>query len=50
MTGKMAAKILKGEANITEMPVQYAQFQRVYNPELCTELGIVVPAGYNTVS
>ncbi len=31
-TGKMAAKILKGEANISEMPIEYApQFTKKYN-------------------
>ena len=40
-TGKMAAKILKGEANISEMPIEYAaQFTKKYNPEICAELGI----------
>lgn len=40
-TGKMAAKILKGEANISEMPVEYAaNFTKKYNPVKCAELGI----------
>lgn len=40
-TGKMAAKILKGEANISEMPIEYAaQFTKKYNPEICADLGI----------
>ena len=40
-TGKMAAKILKGEANISEMPIEYAaQSTKKYNPEICADLGI----------
>ena len=40
-TGKMAAKILKGEADISKMPIEYAaQFTKKYNPEICANLGI----------
>ena len=40
-TGKMAAKILQGEADISEMPIEYAaQFTKKYNPEICANLGI----------
>ena len=45
-TGKMAAKILKGEANISEMPVEYAPATKKYNPEMCALLGLEVPEGY----
>ncbi|MDD6160831.1 MAG: ABC transporter substrate-binding protein [Oscillospiraceae bacterium] len=46
-TGKMAAKILKGEAKVSEMPVEYApEFTKKYNKAICDELGITVPAGY----
>ncbi len=46
-TGKMAAKILKGEANISEMPIEYApQFTKKYNKSLCEALGITVPEDY----
>lgn len=46
-TGKMAAKILKGEANISEMPIEYApQFTKKYNPVICEDLGITVPDDY----
>ena len=46
-TGKMAAKILKGEANISEMPVEYApQFTKKYNADICQSLGITPPEGY----
>ena len=40
-TGKMAAKILKGEADISEMPIEYAATAtKKYNAEKCAELGI----------
>ena len=46
-TGKMAVKILKGEAKISEMPIEYApKFSPLYNPEICAELNITVPEGY----
>lgn len=46
-TGKMAAKVLKGEANISEMPIEYApQFTKKYNKSLCEALGVTVPDGY----
>ena len=49
-TGKMAAKILKGEANVAEMPVEYAaNFTKLYNPANCEALGLTVPDGYTAV-
>ena len=46
-TGKMEAKIMKGEANISEMPIEYApQFTKKYNKSLCEALGITVPEDY----
>ena len=40
-TGKMAAKVLKGEADISEMEVQYAEtFTKKYRAEKCAQLGI----------
>lgn len=40
-TGKMAAKILKGEADISTMKIEYAaNFTKKYNKERCVELGI----------
>ena len=45
-TGKMAAKILKGEANVSTMPVEYAPATKKYNKEMCDLLGLTVPAGY----
>ena len=46
-TGKMAVKILNGEADISTMPVEYAAAPTAkYNAEICTELGLTPPAGY----
>ena len=37
----MAAQILRGEADISEMPIASAEeFAKVYNPVNCKELGI----------
>ena len=46
-TGEMAAKVLNGEAKISEMPVQYApEFTKQYNAANCEALGITVLADY----
>ena len=50
-TGKMAAKVLTGEAKISEMPVEYApQVTKMYNAANCAALGITPPAGYEALS
>lgn len=50
-TGKMAAKILTGESDISEMPIEYApQFTKKYNAELCEALGITVPDDYEAIA
>lgn len=47
LTGEMAAEILKGEKKISKMPIQYVtKFEKKYNAENCTALGITVPEGY----
>jgi len=46
-TGEMAAKILTGEENISEMPIEYAaQTDKKYNAEICEALGLKIPEGY----
>ncbi|MGM9669407.1 MAG: ABC transporter substrate binding protein [Faecousia sp.] len=46
-TGEMAAQILKGEANISEMAIAYApNFTKKYNPEICKDMGVTVPDDY----
>ena len=49
-TGKMAAKILTGEAKIEEMPIGYAEtVTPKFNETICAELNITVPEGYNPI-
>jgi putative ABC transport system substrate-binding protein len=54
-TGKMAAKILKGEAQVEDMPIEYAAtFTKKYNPAKCKQLGIdtaaLEAAGYVAIA
>lgn len=49
-TGKMAVKILTGEADISTMPVEYApQVTKKYNAANCETLGVTVPDDYVAV-
>ncbi len=53
-TGKMAAKILKGEAKVEEMAIEYApKAQKMYNEARCKELNIDIEAlktaGYTVI-
>ena len=46
-TGQMAIQILKGEADISEMPVQFApEVTKEYNADNCAALEITVPDDY----
>ncbi len=46
-TGQMAARILRGEADISTMPIEYYPNPvKKYNPTLCEALNIIVPEGY----
>ena len=46
-TGQMAVKILTGESDISEMPIEYFPNPvKKYNPTLCESLGITVPEEY----
>ena len=54
-TGKMAAKILKGEAKVSEMKIEYAAtFTKKYNADRCNELGVDTEAleakGYTAIA
>lgn len=47
VTGRMAAQVLTGEADISEMPIAYVEHvTHQYNPVICEALGITVPEGY----
>ena len=49
-TGKMAAKILTGEADVSQMPIEYAAtFTPKYNPTLCQAFGLTPPEGYQPI-
>ena len=48
-TGEMAAKILKGEANISEMAVAYTTATPKFDADVCEQLGITVPDGYTAI-
>ena len=48
-TGEMAAQVLTGEADIAEMPIQYAPATKMYNPTMCEALGITAPEGYEAM-
>ena len=45
-TGKMAAKVLKGEAKIEEMAIEYAPATKMYNAAICEELKLTAPEDY----
>ncbi|MBP3540659.1 MAG: ABC transporter substrate-binding protein [Clostridia bacterium] len=50
MTGKMAAQVLKGEADISTMPIAYVEtFTPKYNVEICQELNVTVPENYQPI-
>ena len=50
-TGEMAVKILTGEANVSEMPIEYApQFTKKYNEAIVADLGLTAPEGYEPIA
>lgn len=49
-TGEMAAKILSGEADVSTMPIEYANATKQFNPTICDELGIHAPEGYEALA
>ena len=48
-TGKMAAKILTGEADISTMPIEYTDATPKYNPTICETLNITPLDGYTAI-
>ena len=48
-TGKMAAKILTGEADISTMPVEFTEATPKYNAAMCETLGITPLDGYEAI-
>ena len=50
-TGQMAVKILKGEANVSEMPIEYYPNPvKKYNADIASKLNITIPEGYTAIS
>lgn len=50
-TGEMAVKILTGEANVSEMPVEFAPSAvKKYNAANCEALNITAPEGYEAIA
>ncbi len=45
-TGQMAARILKGEADISTMAIEYAPATKKFNKAFCEQLGLTPPEGY----
>ena len=48
-TGEMAVKVLKGEADISTMPIEYTTVTKKYNKAICEDLGLTVPDGYEEI-
>ena len=49
-TGKMAAEILMGKADISTMAIRYsAEPIKKYNKDICDQLGVSVPADYTAI-
>ena len=46
LTGELAAEILRGETDVSALPVQYLEPLKVYNAENCAALGVEIPEGY----
>ncbi len=50
-TGKMAIKILKGEADVSKMPIEYdLDVVPKYNADICAELGLTPVEGYTAIT
>ena len=49
-TGQMAARILKGEADISTMAIEYAPATKKYNKDFCEQLGLTPPEGYEAIA
>lgn len=49
-TGEMAVKVLKGEADISQLEIGYApQPTKKYNADIASQLGIEIPEGYTAI-
>ena len=49
-TGQMAVKILKGEANVSEMAIgNYLEPTKKYNADIASQLNVTIPEGYTAI-
>ena len=48
-TGEMAVKILKGESNVSDMPIEYTDVTKKYNKTICGDLALTAPEGYEAI-
>ena len=48
-TGEMAVKILKGESDVSDMPIEYTDVTKKYNKAVCDDLGLTAPEGYEAI-
>ena len=46
---EMAVKILKGESNVSDMPIEYTDVTKKYNKAICDDLGLTAPEGYEAI-
>jgi putative ABC transport system substrate-binding protein len=47
----MAVKVLTGQSDVSEMPIEYApNFTKMYNPEICEALGLTMPDDYQPIT
>lgn len=50
-TGLMAYRVLAESADVSQMPIEYApNFTKLYNEEICHDLGITPPEGYAAIA
>ncbi len=45
-TGQMAYKVLVEGESVSDMPIEYEDCTKMYNPELCRALGVEIPSDY----
>ena len=49
-TGQMAVKILKGEANVSDMAIEYyPEPTKKYNADIASQLNVTIPEGYTAI-
>ena len=49
ITGEMAVQILTGQADISEMEIQYASVTKMYNAANCETLNLTMPEDYQPI-